>query len=101
MFKKHSKIVALVLAMMLVVSMCCMSAYAVNPDGTLTDTQTVTVKTGDTVEYTMYIQHEGLNEGLQIRVSYGDKLQPTEECKASKASVLMPNLTVGSTIVNF
>ena len=103
MFKSHSKAVAIVLALVLTISMCCMSVTAAN-EATPTDTQTITVQQGDVIEYSVYMTVPEEFIGVQFAIDYGSNLELSSDFQSASASdlvkMLMPTFTSGSTMAN-
>ena len=66
MFKKESKVIAIILTLVLVLSMCCMSVTAAEED--LTNTKTVQVTAGEEITYNVYLSYADSFEGIQFSI---------------------------------
>ena len=91
MFKKHSKIIAIFLALTLVFSMCCMSAMALDRVAYNTEPVNEAVHAGDTATLNFYLSYPEKFEGIQFMAVYSDNLaiSPNMYLRTKKHTVIL------------
>ncbi len=105
MFKKHSKIIAIFLALTLVFSMCCMSAMALDRVAYNTEPVNEAVHAGDTATLNFYLSYPEKFEGIQFMAVYSDNLAISpnmyleDEETYGDTEKMMPNVK-GSNFIN-